>query len=208
MGQRKTTIQTGVWSPSWGYSKEASASMALYPTNQNRSVGTNYWITGSTTIPSVSIQFTTASWENVQNNSQLSASIATGSIAKVSIPTNVFTNLYNSNIDGTIVKRLKILNYNGVVSTLTEYNQISSSISNGTTSYFAVLYVSASRASMGNVVTNNPIVDLGTVQNSSNTIKKTFAADGTINEAFEAKYPTNKSDWSLINGKLTSPKNQ
>ncbi len=28
------------------------------------------------------------------------------------------------------------------------------------------------------------------------------------NQAFEAKYPTNKSDWTLINGKLTSPKNQ
>ena len=33
MGQKKTTIQTGTWSPTWGYSLEASASMAQYPTN-------------------------------------------------------------------------------------------------------------------------------------------------------------------------------
>jgi hypothetical protein len=42
MGQKKTTIQTGTWSPSWGYSLQASASMAQYPTNPNRSAGTAY----------------------------------------------------------------------------------------------------------------------------------------------------------------------
>jgi len=42
MGQKKTTIQTGTWSPSWGYSLQASASMAQYPTNPNRSAGTEY----------------------------------------------------------------------------------------------------------------------------------------------------------------------
>jgi hypothetical protein len=44
MGQRKTTIQTGTWAPSWGYSLQASASMAQYPTNQSRSTGTNYQV--------------------------------------------------------------------------------------------------------------------------------------------------------------------
>jgi len=42
MGQRKTTIRTGTWAPSWGYSLQASASMAQNPTNQNRSTGTTY----------------------------------------------------------------------------------------------------------------------------------------------------------------------
>ena len=42
MGQKKTTIQTGTWSPSWGYSLEASASMAQYPTTDNKRIGTAY----------------------------------------------------------------------------------------------------------------------------------------------------------------------
>jgi hypothetical protein len=45
MGQKKTTIQTGTWSPTWGYSLEASASMAQYPTTDNKRNGTNYHIT-------------------------------------------------------------------------------------------------------------------------------------------------------------------
>ena len=40
MGQKKTTIQTGTWSPTWGYSLEASASMAQYPTTDNKRNGT------------------------------------------------------------------------------------------------------------------------------------------------------------------------
>jgi hypothetical protein len=42
MGQKKTTIQTGTWSPTWGYSLEASASMAQYPTTDNKRIGTTY----------------------------------------------------------------------------------------------------------------------------------------------------------------------
>jgi hypothetical protein len=42
MGQKKTIIQTGTWSPSWGYSLEASASMAQYPTTDNKRIGTEY----------------------------------------------------------------------------------------------------------------------------------------------------------------------
>jgi hypothetical protein len=42
MGQKKTTIQTGTWSPTWGYSLEASASMAQYPTTDNKRNGTAY----------------------------------------------------------------------------------------------------------------------------------------------------------------------
>ena len=44
MGQKKTTIQTGTWSPTWGYSLQASASMAQYPTTDNKRNGTNYWV--------------------------------------------------------------------------------------------------------------------------------------------------------------------
>ena len=42
MGQKKTTIQTGTWSPSWGYGLEASASMAQYPTTDDKRIGTAY----------------------------------------------------------------------------------------------------------------------------------------------------------------------
>lgn len=42
MGQKKTIIQTGTWSPSWGYSLQASASMAQYPTTDNKRNGTAY----------------------------------------------------------------------------------------------------------------------------------------------------------------------
>ena len=44
MGQKKTTIQTGVWSPTWGYSLQASASMAQYPTTDNKRNGTTYHV--------------------------------------------------------------------------------------------------------------------------------------------------------------------
>jgi hypothetical protein len=47
MGQKKTTIQTGTWAPSWGYSLQASASMAQNPTNQSRSTGTTYHVTSA-----------------------------------------------------------------------------------------------------------------------------------------------------------------
>ena len=42
MGQIKTIIQTGTWSPSFGYSLEASASMAQYPTTNDKRNGTAY----------------------------------------------------------------------------------------------------------------------------------------------------------------------
>jgi hypothetical protein len=42
MGQTKTIIQTGTWSPTWGYSLEASASMAQYPTTDTKRIGTAY----------------------------------------------------------------------------------------------------------------------------------------------------------------------
>jgi hypothetical protein len=45
MGQKKTIIQTGAWSPSWGYSLEASASMAKYPTTDTKRTNTtNYHV--------------------------------------------------------------------------------------------------------------------------------------------------------------------
>ena len=47
MGQRKTTIRTGAWAPSWGYGLEASASMAQYPTNDTKRNGANYHVTSA-----------------------------------------------------------------------------------------------------------------------------------------------------------------
>lgn len=128
----------------------------------------NYWVTGSITIPSAAITFTTASWANVKLNSLVSASIATGSIAKVSITSSYFTPLFNSNInDSNDVKAFSVLAYNGVVSTLNGFNEYSSSTFNNVSESFAVIYVSASRASMGSVVTNDLNVSIGTVQNRS-----------------------------------------
>jgi hypothetical protein len=53
MGQRKTIMQTGAWSPSWGYSLEASASMAKYPTSEIKRNGTTILssVTTATTLP-------------------------------------------------------------------------------------------------------------------------------------------------------------
>jgi hypothetical protein len=202
MGQRKTTIQSGAWSPSWGYSKEASASMALYPTNQNRSAGTNYWVTGSTIIPASAL-----------NTGSFFVTSSTGlgpvnTSAKVSITSSYFTPFFNSKInDSNDVKKFAILSYNGVISTIAGYNDFSSSTFNNYTQSFVVMHISASKANMGSVVTNNLIVSLGTTQNSSNTNARPTNTI-TANAAFEAKYPTNKSDWTSINGVLTSPKNQ
>ena len=42
MGQKKTTIQTGAWSPTWGYGLGASASMAQNPTTDTKRIGTAY----------------------------------------------------------------------------------------------------------------------------------------------------------------------
>jgi len=204
MGQKKTIIQTGEWSPSWGYSLEASASMAQYPTTDNKRNGTNYWVTGSTIIPASAL-----------NTGSFFVTSSTGlgpvnTSAKVSITSSYFTSLFNSNInDSNDVKKFGILSYNGVISTIAGYNEFSSSTFNNYTQSFVVMHISASKANMGSVVTNNLIVSLGTTQNSSATRN---GNDSTTNvsehAAFAAKYPTNKTNWTLINGVLTSPKNQ
>jgi hypothetical protein len=183
MGQKKTTIQTGTWSPTWGYSLEASASMAQYPTTDNKRNGTNYWVTGSTIIPAGVASFVTASTGLGPVNTS----------AKVSITSSYFTPLFNSNInDSNDVKQFGILSYNGVISTIAGYNDFSSSTFNNYTQSFVVMHISASKANMGNVVTNDLIVSLGTTQNSSVTRN---GNDSTTNVsesmAFATKYPTN-----------------
>ena len=158
MGQRKTTIQTGTWSPSWGYSLEASASMAQYPTNQNRSAGTNYWITGSTIIPASAL-----------NTESFFVTSSTGlgpvnTSAKVSITSSYFTPLFKSNInDSNDVKGFNILSYNGVISTIVGYNDFSSSTFNNYTQSYVVIHVSASKANMGSVVTSPLYITLGNI---------------------------------------------
>jgi hypothetical protein len=204
MGQKKTTIQTGTWSPTWGYSLEASASMAQYPTTDNKRIGTNYWVTGSTIIPASALN--TGSFF-------VTSSLGLGPVntsAKVSITSSYFTPLFNSNInDSNDVKKFSILSYNGVISTIAGFNEFSSSTSNDFTESFVVMFVSASKDNMGSVVTNDLIVSLGTTQNSSATNVRPTNTTGS-NAAFEIKYPTNKTDWSYVEtqGALVSPKNQ
>jgi hypothetical protein len=157
----------------------------------------NYWITGSTIIPKGVATFTTSSLGLGPANTT----------AKVSIPVSNFTSLFNSSINNANdIKAFNILAYNGIISTLTNYNEFSSSI-NGTTSSFVVMYVSASKANMGSVVGNDLYVTLGTTQNSSGTRN---GNDSTTNvsghAAFAAKYPNNTTKEGWVDG--VSPKNQ
>jgi hypothetical protein len=118
----------------------------------------NYWITGSTIIPAGVASFVTSSTGLGPVNTS----------AKVSITSSYFTPLFNSNInDSSDVNKFSILSYNGVISTIAGYNNFSSSTFNNFTESFVVMHVSASKANMGSVVTNNLIVSLGTTQNRS-----------------------------------------
>jgi hypothetical protein len=202
MGQKKTTIQTGAWSPSWGYGLEASASMAQYPTTDNKRNGTNYWITGSTIIPASELNtgslFVTSSYGLGPVNTS----------AKVSITSSYFTPLFKSNInDANDVKGFNILSYNGVISTIAGYNDFSSSTFNNFTQSFVVMHVSASKANMGTLVTNPLYISLRTAQNSSTTRN---GNDSTTNvseaSAFATKYPNNTTKVGWVGG--VSPKNQ
>jgi hypothetical protein len=200
MGQKKTTIQTGAWSPSFGYSLEASASMAQYPTTDNKRNGTNYSTTGSAFISAGVASFVTSSLGLGPANTS----------AKVSIPVENFVGKNTRTPhEANDVKGLLILNYNGVISTIAGYNSISSSTFNGFTESFVVMHVSASKANMGTLVTSPLYISLGTTQNSSKTNTRPTNTTGS-NAAFETKYPTDKSNWSyvLTQGALVSPKNQ
>jgi hypothetical protein len=203
MGQKKTTIQTGTWSPSWGYSLEASASMAQYPTTDTKRNGTNYWITGSTTIPASAL---------LTGSFFVSSSYGLGPVntsAKVSITSSYFTPLFNSTINNSNdVKGYSILGYNGVISTIAGYNEFSSSTSNNYTQSFVVIHISASKNDMGSIVTSPLVISLGTSQNSSATPSFSNPNSGSANQEFEKRYPTNKTNWTSIGGVLTSPKNQ
>ena len=186
MGQKKTTIQTGAWSPTWGYSLEASASMAQYPTTDNKRNGTNYWITGSMIIPSASVTFTTSSLGLGPVNTS----------AKVSIPVGNFVGK-NTRIpnEANDVKAFSILSYNGIISTIGGYNDISSSTFNDVSQSYVTIHVSASKANMGSVVGNDLYISLGTTQNSSATRN---GNDSTTNvsghAAFEARYPSGSAN--------------
>ena len=119
----------------------------------------NYWITGSTIIPAGVASFVTSSTGLGPVNTS----------AKVSITSSYFTPLFNSNInDSNDVKKFGILSYNGVISTIAGYNDFSSSTFNNYTQSFVVMHISASKANMGSVITNDLIVSLGTTQNKSN----------------------------------------
>lgn len=158
----------------------------------------NYWVTGSTIISSGVATF-------------VSSSLGLGpanTTAKVSIPVDNFTILSASPINDTSdIKGFNILSYNGIISTLTQYTEFSSSISNGTTSSFVVMYVSASKANMGSVVGNNLYISLGTTQLNSSTRN---GNDSTTNvseaAAFAIKYPNNTTKSGWVGG--VSPKNK
>jgi hypothetical protein len=196
MGQRKTTIQTGTWSPSWGYDLAASASMAQYPTNQNRSAGTNYSTTGSTIITAGVATFVTSSYGLGPVNTS----------AKVSIPVENFVAKNTQTIHNQDdVKGFSILGYNGVISTIAGYNDFSSSTFNNVSQSYVVIHVSASKANMGSVVTSPLYISLGTTQNSSKTNTRPTNTTGS-NGAFEARYPNNLSKAGWVSG--ISPKNR
>ena len=73
--------------------------------------------------------------------------------------------IFNSSIeDSNDLNGISILSYNGVISTIGGYNQFSSSILNDSTSSFAVFYVSASKANMGNIAGNDLYLSLGRTQ--------------------------------------------
>jgi hypothetical protein len=213
---------------------ESMAFATKYPTNTNRTnKGTTYTITGSMIIPAGVATFVSASFTNIGFASTLiSASIATGSLVKVSIPVENFigknTRVVNEAND---IKGYSILSYNGIVESLAGYNQFSSSIANGTTSSFAVIYASASRASMGRVVTSDLYLSLGTTQNSSTIVQRpiglyvqypfeTNSGSAAYNaplynngvlissskQANELRYPNNTSKAGWVGG--VSPKNK
>jgi hypothetical protein len=197
MGQRKTTIQTGTWSPSWGYDLAASASMAKYPTNQSRTAGTNYWITGSTIITAGIASFVTSSYGLGPVNTS----------AKVSIPIENFhaknTQTIRQQAD---VRGFSILGYNGVISTIEGYNDFSSSTFNGVSQSYVVIHVSASKANMGNVCGGALYMSLGTTQNSSATTASNATTNVDIYTAYSTKYPNNTTKAGWVGG--ISPKNR
>ena len=178
------------------------------------------------------------SLKNLVANTAFSQSVAAGRIVKIVVPFETLKPVIEPTISN--IQNITILNYNGVVQSLNTFNTISSSISDGIVSNFALLFASASKNNMGSVVNNTINLTIGKTQLKSISIKKTLASEGTEIQAFEAKYPnndnrtnkgtvylssatipktystssysveypTNKSNWSTINGVLTSPKNQ
>ena len=158
----------------------------------------NYWVTASVTIPSGIATFISSS---------LGLGPA-GTTAKVSISSSYFTLSVNSDIENSNdVRGFNILPYNGVISTINGFNEFSSSTFNNYTEYFVVMYVSASKANMGGIVTSPLVISLGTSQLNSATRN---GNDSTTNvsehAAFALKYPNNttKADW--VDG--ISPKNR
>jgi hypothetical protein len=250
MGQKKTTIQTGAWSPTWGYSLEASASMAQYPTTDNKRIGTaypngrssvtsngndsttnvseasafatkyptnenrtnkgtNYYgVSGSfqlfgpatiPTSPSASIVFTTASWANLGNSEVYSASAAANNIVKIAITSSYFDIIQ---INSSNVTSLYLSASANINSTLNTFNFLSSSVSNNVDYNYIVMYVSASKTNMGNVVTSNyqifnPIIPSRFVRTKTNV---------TDIAAYVAKYPNNTTKAGWVDG--VSPKNR
>ncbi len=153
-----------IWKSEQGLSFEASASMAKYKNNPITPYASNpYIITGSVNIPANVALFLTASWADVNFVSSISASIATGSIAKIGVPKSYFSEYVSNNVD---TQKFKVWagNLTGSVG-LEEFNVVSSS----TTGNYVVLYASGSRATMGSVVTNGFMVSLGTTQLNNRT---------------------------------------
>ena len=139
-------------------SSSKQAEEVKYATNANRSRGTNYWTTGSVIIAAGQALFVTSSYGLGPANTS----------AKVSITSSYFTPLFKSNInDSNDVKGYSILGYNGVISTIAGYNELSSSTFNNYTQSFAVIHISASKDNMGTIVTSPLVVSLGTTQNRS-----------------------------------------
>jgi hypothetical protein len=144
--------------------------------------------------------------KNLVANTAFSQSVAAGRLVKIVVPFETLKSVIEPTISN--IQNITILNYNGVVQSLNTFNTISSSISNGIVSNFALLFASASKNNMGSVVNNTINLTIGKTQLKSISTKKTLASEGTEIQAFALKYPTDKTNWSTINGVLTSPKNQ
>jgi hypothetical protein len=188
-------------------SSSAQANQVLYGDGLNH-FGNNYGVTSyKFEIASQSTTFASASLADLLSQQQYSQSISLGRIVKISIPTSVIEPAVEQIKTSADAQKLVVSGSNGVVESLTLFNYITGST--------VVVFASASKNDMGSIVNNNLTFVVGVQRVNATTLNRdlgTYTENGILvsgsNQAFEAKYPTNKSDWTSINGVLTSPKNQ
>ena len=157
------------------YNTESSASMALYKNDVNDNIKKgyqNYWNTTASLVinkitngdraalglPSVGahalpIFYSTASWADLGNSSLYSASIATGSIMKLSVSRSYF----DFTFDSASATKLSLVSSN-IHSNLNSFNTLSGSVSASVEYSHFVLFVSSSRALMGTLISEKTYI--------------------------------------------------